>query len=72
MYRGQIFGPKEVGLHWQRHKHGATTLPILVTTECLLQSVLRPPELIFSAIAPLPDNLSEYQLRAYLEVPACD
>ena len=23
MYRGQVFGPKEVGLHWQIHKHGA-------------------------------------------------
>ena len=23
MYRSQVFGPKEVGLHWQAHKHGA-------------------------------------------------
>ena len=23
MYRAQIHGPKEVGLHWQIHKHGA-------------------------------------------------
>jgi 4-hydroxy-3-polyprenylbenzoate decarboxylase len=23
MYRAQVFGPKEIGLHWQIHKHGA-------------------------------------------------
>ena len=23
MYRSQIFGPKEAGLHWQIHKHAA-------------------------------------------------
>ena len=63
MYRSQIYGPTECGLHWQMHKHGADhadsskevaeQIPVAI---CLGG----PPELIFSAIAPLPDNLSEF------------
>jgi 4-hydroxy-3-polyprenylbenzoate decarboxylase len=65
MYRSQIFGPKEAGLHWQVHKHGADhaaaglKMPVAI---CLGG----PPELIFSAISPLPDNLSEYQFAGIL------
>ena len=60
MYRGQVYGPKEVGLHWQMHKHGAEhadandgRMPVAI---CLGGS----PEAMFSAISPLPDNLEEY------------
>ncbi len=67
MYRGQIFGPKEVGLHWQSHKHGADhaagagdgRMPVAIC-------IGGPPELIFSAISPLPDNLSEYEFAGLL------
>ena len=67
MYRGQIFGPKEVGLHWQSHKHGAEhaagagdgRMPVAIC-------IGGPPELIFSAISPLPDNLSEYEFAGLL------
>lgn len=66
MYRGQIFGPKEVGLHWQMHKHGADhadasdgRMPVAI---CLGG----PPEVMFSAIAPLPDNLEEYMFAGLL------
>ena len=67
MYRGQIFGPKEVGLHWQSHKHAADhasnqeddRMPVAIC-------IGGPPELIFSAIAPLPDNLSEYEFAGLL------
>ena len=65
MYRSQIFGPKHAGLHWQVHKHGAdhaaagVRMPVAI---CLGG----PPELIFSAISPLPDNLSEYQFAGIL------
>jgi len=67
MYRSQVFGPKELGLHWQAHKHGAdhaaesedTKMPIAI---CLGG----PPEIIFSAISPLPDNLSEYEFAGLL------
>ena len=65
MYRSQIFGPKEAGLHWQIHKHAADhaakgqKIPVAI---CMGG----PPELIFSAISPLPDNLSEYQFAGIL------
>ncbi len=67
MYRAQVFGPKEVGLHWQRHKHGAEhaaeagdgRMPVAI---CMGG----PPELIFSAMSPLPDNLSEYEFAGLL------
>ena len=71
MYRAQVFGPKEIGLHWQIHKHAADhaaavkqaggdgRMPVAI---CMGG----PPELIFSAISPLPDNLSEYQFAGIL------
>ncbi|MBN16842.1 MAG: menaquinone biosynthesis decarboxylase [Euryarchaeota archaeon] len=66
MYRSQIFGPREAGLHWQMHKHGAEhaesnddKMPVAI---CLGG----PPEIIFSAIAPLPDNLDEYMFAGLL------
>lgn len=65
MYRAQVHNPKELGLHWQIHKHGAEhaergeRMPVAVC-------IGGPPELIFSAIAPLPDNLSEYQFAGIL------
>ena len=66
MYRSQVFGPKELGLHWQMHKHGADhaadsdgRMPVAI---CLGG----PPEIMFSAIAPLPDNLDEYMFAGLL------
>lgn len=66
MYRGQVFGPKEIGLHWQLHKHGAEhaansdgKMPVAIC-------IGGPPELIFSAISPLPDNLEEYMFAGFL------
>lgn len=67
MYRGQVFGPTEVGLHWQIHKHGADhadeygdgRMPVAIC-------IGGPPELVFSAISPLPDNLEEYMFAGFL------
>ncbi len=65
MYRAQVHNETELGLHWQIHKHGAEhaakgdRMPVAVC-------IGGPPELIFSAIAPLPDNLSEYQFAGIL------
>tara|TARA_B100000902_G_scaffold229276_1_gene217600 strand:+ start:5599 stop:7473 length:1875 start_codon:yes stop_codon:yes gene_type:complete len=67
MYRGQIFGPKEVGLHWQSHKHAADHASNLEDDRMPVAICIGgPPELIFSAIAPLPDNLSEYEFAGLL------
>ena len=66
MYRSQVFGPREVGLHWQAHQHGAD--PADATTGRMPVAICLggPPELTFSAIAPLPDNLSEYEFAGLL------
>lgn len=68
MYRAQVFGPKELGLHWQIHKHAADHAAALGPNARMPVAVCMggPPELIFSAISPLPDNLSEYQFAGIL------
>ena len=68
MYRAQVFGPKELGLHWQIHKHAADHAAALGPEGRMPVAVCigGPPELIFSAISPLPDNLSEYQFAGIL------
>ena len=68
MYRAQVFGPKELGLHWQIHKHAADHAAALGPNAKMPVAVCigGPPELIFSAISPLPDNLSEYQFAGIL------
>ena len=68
MYRAQVFSEKEIGLHWQIHKHGADHAAATGEAQKMPVAICMggPPELIFSAIAPLPDNLSEYQFAGIL------
>ncbi len=71
MYRAQVFGPKEIGLHWQIHKHGAEHAAAAEASGKEVRMPVAicmggPPELIFSAISPLPDNLTEYQFAGIL------
>ena len=69
MYRAQVFDEKNIGF--------ALANPQACCRPCAAASGERmpvaiciggPPELIFSAIAPLPDNLSEYQFAGILGV----
>jgi 4-hydroxy-3-polyprenylbenzoate decarboxylase len=68
MYRAQVFSEKEIGLHWQIHKHAADHAAAIGEKQKMPVAICMggPPELIFSAIAPLPDNLSEYQFAGIL------
>ena len=69
MYRSQIYGPTECGLHWQMHKHGADHADASVGSVNKIPVAIclgGPPELIFSAISPLPDNLSEFMFASFL------
>ena len=67
MYRAQIHSPTEVGLHWQIHKHGADHAALWPDGKMPVAICIGgPPELIFSAIAPLPDNLEEYMFAGFL------
>ena len=66
MYRAQVFDEKNIGLHWQIHKHAADHAAASGERMPVAICIGGPPELIFSAIAPLPDNLSEYQFAGIL------
>ena len=69
MYRMQVFGPKETGMHWHRHKVGARHYE-----EYKQQGKLMPiavalggdPVYTYAATAPMPDNLDEYILAGFL------
>ncbi len=66
MYRSQVFGPTMVGLHWQKHKHGADHADASEGRMPVSICLGGPPELVFSAISPLPDNLSEYEFAGLI------
>ena len=68
MYRAQVFSETEIGLHWQIHKHAADHASAMGEKQKMPVAICMggPPELIFSAISPLPDNLSEYQFAGIL------
>ncbi len=69
MYRMQIFGPNETGMHWQIHKGGGfhyhvaeqqgKELPVTVFLG-------GPPAMILAAIAPLPEMLPELLFASFL------
>lgn len=71
MYRMQVMGPRETGMHWQRHKTGTRhlekarklgqKLPVAV-------ALGGDPALIYAATAPLPPvpGLDEFALAGYL------
>lgn len=69
MYRMQVFGTKETGMHWHLHKTGARHF-----TEYLKQKKKIPiavilggdPVYAYCASAPLPDGIDEYMLAGFL------
>ncbi|TGE32444.1 UbiD family decarboxylase [Desulfosporosinus sp. Sb-LF] len=69
MYRIQIYGPDQTGIHWQIHKGGgfhyyeAERLGKALPLTLFLGG---PPALILSAIAPLPEMLPELIFTSFL------
>ncbi len=69
MYRMQVFGPDTAGMHWHRHKTGAShyeewkktgkKMPVSV-------SLGGDPVYAWCATAPLPENIDEYILAGFL------
>lgn len=69
MYRMQLFDGRTTGMHWHRHKTGARhydaykrlgrRMPVTVTLG-------GDPAYIYSATAPMPDNMDEYLLAGFL------
>ncbi len=69
VYRAQLHGPRELGLHWERHKGGAghhaaselagTELPVAI-------ALGGDPAAIYAASAPLPEGIDEYVFAGFL------
>lgn len=69
MYRMQVFGPKETGMHWHLHKGSAKhyqsykeagkKMPVAVTLG-------GDPAYTYAATAPLPENFDEYLFAGFI------
>lgn len=66
MYRMQLYGAREAGMHWQRHKQGrahadkwGTRIPVAV-------AIGTDPVLTYAATAPLPPAIDEYAFAGLL------
>jgi 4-hydroxy-3-polyprenylbenzoate decarboxylase len=69
MYRIQVIGPREVAMHWQRHKVGAAhwremaergeTMPVCI-------ALGGDPASVYAASAPLPPSIDEYLFAGFL------
>jgi 4-hydroxy-3-polyprenylbenzoate decarboxylase len=69
MYRVQYLGPREVAMHWQRHKVGAAhwremaergeTMPVCI-------AVGADPASVYAASAPLPPTVDEFLFAGFL------
>ncbi len=69
MYRMQVFGPRETGMHWHQHKVGARHFEEYKKSGKLMPIAVAlggDPIYTYSATAPLPDNLDEYILAGFL------
>lgn len=69
MYRLQVFGPNETGMHWHRHKVGARHYEEYKAKGKLMPIAVAlggDPVYTYAATAPMPDNLDEYILAGFL------
>ena len=69
MYRLQVFDDKTLGMHWQRHKGGAHHHRVAdeMGSRIEVAIALGPdPAVIYSATAPLPDEVDELLLAGFL------
>ena len=69
MYRVQVLGPREVAMHWQRHKVGAAHWREMaergdVMPVCI--AVGGDPASVYSASAPLPPTIDEFLFAGFL------
>jgi UbiD family decarboxylase len=69
MYRMQVYGPKQTGMHWQIGKGGGFHYAVAEARGQRLPATVflgGPPALILSAIAPLPENIPELLLASLI------
>lgn len=68
MYRMQVYGPTEAGMHWQLHKGGADHLRGLSGSHKLEVAVAIgcDPATVYAASAPLPPGIDEFLFSGFL------
>lgn len=68
MYRMQVYDGKTTGMHWHIHKHGARDYTDAQTSGKIEVAVAigADPSIVYSATAPLPDNIDEMMFAGFL------
>ncbi|MBI2190378.1 MAG: menaquinone biosynthesis decarboxylase [Armatimonadetes bacterium] len=69
MYRLQVFDERTLGMHWQRHKGGAHHYRVAEGRRSRIEAAIAlgpDPATIYSATAPLPDEVDELLLAGFL------
>jgi 4-hydroxy-3-polyprenylbenzoate decarboxylase len=69
VYRLQLHGPRELGLHWERHKGGAAHYARARAADRPIEVAVvlgGDPATTFAAAAPLPEGLDEYAFAGFL------
>lgn len=66
MYRMQVYGARETGMHWQRHKHGRAHAQAWGSKIPVAVAIGADPVLTYAATAPLPPVLDEYAFAGLL------
>jgi 4-hydroxy-3-polyprenylbenzoate decarboxylase len=65
-YRMQVYGPRETGMHWQRHKHGRAHADAWGARIPVAVAIGTDPVLTYAATAPLPPLLDEFAFAGLL------
>ena len=66
MYRMQVYGPRETGMHWQRHKQGRAHADAWGAKIPVAVAIGTDPALTYAATAPLPPMLDEFAFAGLL------
>lgn len=68
MYRMQVYDGQTTGMHWHIHKHGARDYADAQTNGKIEVAVAigADPSIVYSATAPLPDNIDEMMFAGFL------
>ncbi|MEO7202978.1 MAG: menaquinone biosynthesis decarboxylase [Candidatus Tumulicola sp.] len=66
MYRMQVYGPRETGMHWQRHKQGRAHAAASGRKIPVAVAIGTDPVLTYAATAPLPPIVDEFAFAGLL------
>jgi 4-hydroxy-3-polyprenylbenzoate decarboxylase len=66
MYRMQVYGAREAGMHWQRHKQGRAHADAWGARIPVAVAIGTEPALTYAATAPLPPMLDEFAFAGLL------